>query len=144
MHLPSDAQINRLVRILDPTLELCFAPQRRNTILPTHHQLRLGPVILFNHDGRLFFAVVGIANLDFPPGLVSDVGRRRLELPRRNPPLKQLVNLLQRATLKLRQEEEEEETTDEVGPCPDVAVLGSLLRRLIISKEKTQSPDVPS
>lgn len=64
--------------------------------------------------------------LHLAPGLVTNVGLCRLEFPRRDAPLKQLVNLLERAALELGQEQEEEEAAEAVGPGPDVAVFCAL------------------
>jgi hypothetical protein len=48
-----------------------------------------------------------------------------LKLPRRQPRLKHLVNLLQRPVSSLGQEEVRKHHADHVAPKPDVAVLGA-------------------
>ncbi len=58
--------------------------------------------------------------------LIHDVGLCRLELPCRNPSLKQLINLFQRAAFELRKKHKEEDPASKVRPGPDVPVFGSL------------------
>ena len=70
--------------------------------------------------------MLGFHVLDFLPRPVNDGRLVRLELPCRHTVRKQLVNLFQRSALELRDEEEEEDEADEVGPGPDVAILGTL------------------